>query len=52
MTPNLYSSHKELLGDTTGIDYTPPEDNLSFLYSGDPKGFSSNGKDHDSGLVC
>ena len=58
MTPNLYSSRRDLLGDSTSIDYPPMyDDKLSFLDAAEPswdtylKGFSSNAKDRDSGLV-
>ena len=57
MAPNLYSSRRDLLDDTTGIDYVPGDDKLSYLDGGEPswdnylKGFSSTGKDRDSGLV-
>ena len=58
MTPNLYSSRRDLLDNTAGIDYVPTDDKVSFLDAAEPswdtylKGFSSNGKDRDSGLVC
>lgn len=57
MTPNLYSSRQGLIDDAAGIDYTPAADKLSYLDPLEPswdnylKGFNSNGKDRDSGLV-
>lgn len=57
MTPNLYSSRRDLLDDTTSIDYVHGEDKLSSFGGGEPtwdaylKGFSSTAKDRDSGLV-
>lgn len=56
MTPNLYSSRHDLI-DNSQMDSTPLNDKLSFLGPDEPswdtylKGFGSNGKDRDSGLV-
>ena len=57
MTQNIYSSRQQLVDSSIGPDFTPTDDKLSFLDPAEPswdtylKGFSSNGKDRDSGLV-